>query len=100
MGLALIQLRESWVHENIDPFFVGKGPTSGTRVYCHASPDDVTYTCCVIQWVPLDALQRLQINITRDNPDRNARVVLVLKGFDIRFSNADHHIFIAGIYPP
>lgn len=39
------------------------------------------------------------INITRPNPDPNARVALVLKSFDVSFTNEDHHLLRVFIRP-
>ncbi|MGI0118530.1 hypothetical protein [Zooshikella sp. RANM57] len=41
----------------------------------------------------------VNVNITRPNPDSNARVVIVLKSFDVRFTNADHHLLRVFIRP-
>ena len=42
---------------------------------------------------------RATIDIPRPNPDTNARVLLVLKSFDVSFTNADHHLLRVFVLP-
>jgi hypothetical protein len=44
-------------------------------------------------------MEHAVVDITRPNPDPNARVILVLKSFDVRFTDADHHLLRVFVRP-